>query len=465
MAKILIIDDEVQMCRLLDAQFTAMEHDVCCAQTLSEGLEQLLGDGFDVVFLDVNLPDGSGLDAIGIIQDSPDPPEIIIMTGASDPEGAELAMSLKVWDYIQKGGSIKGYKFSLVRALTFREQKQARGPGKMIAQGRIKGGSSQIKACLAAASKAAENDIPVLISGETGTGKELFARAIHKHSARKDGDFVVVDCASLPDHLVESILFGHVKGSFTSADADRTGLIKLADKGTLFLDEIGELSMSIQKKFLRALQEKRVRPVGAKDEVSCDFRLVSATHRDLLAMIKTGEFREDLYYRISSTRLQIPPLRRRKDDILELVRSHMDRKKSLYGGFDHELSQAVIEELEYYDWPGNVRELLNAVDHACSDAGREGILFPTHLPEHIRASNIKSKIQARETIDAVMPQSPDRVPVKEMSLKDYVEKSKARYLEDLMVQTGGDIKKACRLSGLSTGHLYSLLKKYQIRST
>lgn len=197
MAKVLIIDDEIQMCRLLDAKFSAMDHRVVSAQTLSEGLKQMSKDAFDVVFLDVNLPDGSGLDAIPVIQDVPDPPEIIIMTGASDPEGAELAMKLKVWDYIQKGGSLKGFTFSLIRALTFREQKQARGPEKTIQEDRIQGKSPQIRACLAAAAKASGNDIPVLISGETGTGKELFARAIHKNSARKSGDFVVVDCASL----------------------------------------------------------------------------------------------------------------------------------------------------------------------------------------------------------------------------------------------------------------------------
>ena len=465
MAKILIIDDEVLMCRLLEAQFSDMNQEVVSCQTLSDGLTRLREEPFDVVFLDVNLPDGSGLDAIGVIQDSLNPPEIVIMTGASDPEGAELAMRLKVWDYIQKGGSVKGYKFSLTRALKYREQKLARGPEKNLSQGRIKGESSQIKACLTVAAKAADNEMPVLISGETGTGKELFAKAIHKNSGRSSADFVVVDCASLPDHLVESILFGHVKGSFTSADTDRTGLIRLAHGGTLFLDEIGELSLAIQKKFLRALQEKKVRPVGAKEEISCDFRLISATHRDLAAMIKTGDFREDLYYRVASTRLDIPPLRRRRSDIEILVRAHLERRESIYGGSGHELSQAFIDELEYYDWPGNVRELLNAVDHSCSDAGQESILFPAHLPEHIRASNIKRKIMARDTLPDEGVAGPVRAPVEEMSLKTYVEKMKARYLEDLLVNTQGDIKKACRLSGLSTGHLYSLLKKYKIRDS
>jgi len=237
----------------------------------------------------------------------------------------------------------------------------------------------------------------------------------------------------------------------------------LADRGTLFLDEVGELPLAVQKKFLRALQEKRFRPVGSKNEISSDFRLVTATHRDVSKMVTQELFREDFYFRIASLTIEIPPLKNRKSDIPLLVTHHMNRKKKLFNELPHELSQEFIDDLWGYDWPGNVRELLNTIDYACSDAFQESMLFSKHLPDHIRVFNIQNRIKKHKGV--VEHLSPEKTaPVESLSLKAYIEKMKHQYVTDLMAHTRGDIKTACRLSDLSRGHLYALLKKYNITS-
>ena len=465
MSKILIIDDDLEICKILAKRFERMNNKVNYSLTLGQGLDKLFSDDFDVVFLDVNLPDGNGLDAIEIIREQTFAPEIIIMTGKGDPEGAELAMEARAWDYIQKSSTYKEFKFSLTRALEYRQQKRSKAKRKKIKRGAIIGKSRQIETCLESVSKASNNNIPILISGETGTGKELFAKAIHENSMRHKNDFIVVDCAALPEHLVESVLFGHSKGAFTGADSDKIGLIKLADKGTLFLDEVGELPLAIQKKFLRVLQEKRFRPVGSKKEISSDFRLVSATHRDLSKMVKQGQFRDDFYFRIASLSIKIPPLRDRLSDISLLVTYHMDRKKEFFDDSSHQVSDEFLENLFGYDWPGNVRELLNTMDYACSEAFQESMLFAKHLPDHIRACNIKARIKKHKDLEPKPDSHQSRAPVERLGLKDYIEKMKHQYVTDLISHTHGDIKTACRLSDLSRGHLYALLKKYDISSS
>ncbi|MBU2479896.1 MAG: sigma 54-interacting transcriptional regulator, partial [Proteobacteria bacterium] len=325
----------------------------------------------------------------------------------------------------------------------------------------IVGQSQQIRSCLEKLLQVSNNDTPVLIIGETGTGKELFAKAIHENSRRKENGFIVVDCAALPEYLVESVLFGHTKGAFTGADTDKTGLIQLADHGTLFLDEVGELPLDVQKKFLRVLQEKKFRPVGSKKEICVDFRLVSATHRDVFDMVQNSQFREDFYFRIASIKIEIPPLRNRKEDIPFLVDYHMNRKTEIYNEMPHELSSAFMEDLYKYTWPGNVRELLNTIDCACSEAYQETILFPKHLPDHIRIFNIKHKIK-QDTRALSNGSDANRKSETVLSLKDHIDKAKFEYIQALIGTTNGNVKELCHLSGLSKGHLYRLLKQYDI---
>jgi len=264
--KILIMDDNENLCRMISELVRRMGMDADYETTIYDGLKTLEKTPYDIILLDVNLPDGCGLDIIPDLRKGGEPPEIIIITGHSDEESAEIAIKNHVWDYIPKDASLQNLKLSLRRAVQYRHQKRKFPPILKLKRDCIIGNGHAISTCLEKASRAAVSENPVMILGQTGTGKEVFARTIHENSSRAKNDFVVVDCSALPDHLVESTLFGHKRGAFTSADSDRIGLVEQANGGTLFLDEIGELPEEIQKKFLRVLQEKKFRPLGGKTE-------------------------------------------------------------------------------------------------------------------------------------------------------------------------------------------------------
>ena len=478
MSKILIIDDDKEICQMLVRLFEKSATTVLCAFTLSDGLEQLRTTlaFFDVVFLDIYLPDGNGIGAIETIKTMFSPPEIIIMTGAGDLESIRIAIEFNVWDYIEKSESPQKFKFALERALEYRQQKLSRPAYENIIKRKlIIGQSASILKCLKQVSLAANDTIPVMITGDTGTGKELFARAIHENSCRHNKEFVVVDCAALPEHLVESVLFGHSKGAFTGANDDHAGLLTMAGGGTLFLDEIGELPWNIQKKFLRVLQEKKIRPVGSTHEISSNFRFIGATHRDLLGMVQNNTFREDLYYRIFSLTIKLPPLKERHGDIALIAKAHIGIKNSLLKKEAFKMSEEFLEELENYNWPGNIRELKNTIDRACSQIVQGEALFPKHLPEAIRSFNLSQKI-LNKTIRKSGSFS-EKPPLfsnssstsnpglnsKIVPLKKYIAETKYNYILNLLNHTRGDIKQCCLLSGLSRGHLYNLFKKYGIK--
>jgi len=461
MSKVLIIDDNRQICEMLAETLSKDDVTVSFQLTLKQGLDQLFSEQIDVIFLDINLPDGNGLGAINRINSHPNQPEIIIITGYKDQDGAETAIKSGVWDYIPKGGSPKEFQLSLERALKYRRQKQERGLENKLNRTEIIGESPAIKSSLTKIFKAAQTDVPVLVSGETGTGKELFGKAIHKNSSRLRENFIIVDCAALSEDLAESMLFGHTKGAFTSADSDKTGLVRLAHQGTLFLDEVGELSLSLQKKFLRVLQEKKFRPIGGKKEIESDFRLVSATHRDLKEMVDNGDFREDFYFRISVIKINIPPLRQRKTDIPLLIQNILKQHGTPEQGINYEASTAFMKEFLMYDWPGNVRELISAVAYACADCYGGGQLVPMHLPDQIRTANINKKIITDDGPDLSAGEKSEQICFDQVPLKAFIEEMKEKYLTQLLLHTQGNIQEACRLSGLSRGHLYSLLKKYK----
>jgi DNA-binding NtrC family response regulator len=252
--------------------------------------------------LDVNLPDGDGIEMLPEIKKAASEPEVLIITADGSAAGARIALENDAWDYLVKPFSIDEIKLTVKQVLEFRSSKKAsRSPGKIFFdRSSIIGSSPKLDICLKQAQQCAQNDANVLITGPTGTGKELFANTIHKNSNRKKESYVVVDCAVLPEQIVESVLFGNVKGAFTGADSAKEGLVKKAHGGTLFLDEIGELSLSIQKKFLRILQERKFKPVGGTNEIESNFRLICATNRDLEQMVKEDEFRSDLLFRIKT---------------------------------------------------------------------------------------------------------------------------------------------------------------------
>jgi two-component system, NtrC family, response regulator len=331
--------------------------------------------------------------------------------------------------------------------------------------GDLIGESPLLKSCLEVAAQAAASEANVLISGETGTGKELFAGAIHEAGPRARRNFVVVDCASLPENLVESTLFGHEKGAFTGADRAREGLIKHADGGTLFLDEVGEMPLGVQKSFLRVLQERRFRRLGGQTELESDFRIIAATNRNLEAMVGQGGFRQDLFFRLRAFHIQLPSLRERPEDLEALTRHHLDGLRELYGLAPKEFSSDFFDTLSRYHWPGNVRELFNSLERALVGARHEPVIFPKHLPTDIRVHITKAAIGnglSGENRAAAKAQEPSGFPKLRERREAAIREAEQQYLQDLTSFVGGDIQKGCDLSGLSRSRLYYLLKKYQI---
>jgi two-component system NtrC family response regulator len=467
MSRILIVDDDETMGMTLSLMVKRAGHEARLCPTLAQGLQAAAAATYDVVFLDVRLPDGNGLEALTKFEQAGGEPEVIIITGFGEADSAELAITSGAWDYIEKGSSIKEISLALERALKYRQGKlqaeRVRSP-RRLKRDSIVGTSPAIMACLDVVAEAAESDANVLITGETGTGKELFARAVHDNSLRAGKSFTVVDCAALPDNLVESLLFGHEKGTFTGAERQREGLIREAHGGTLFLDEIGELPLGIQKNFLRVLQERRFRPLGGQREIESNFRLVAATNRNLDEMVASGGFREDLLFRLKAFVIQLPPLRERCQDIKDIVRHHIDRFCERYALPIKGVSPDFLETLTAYPWPGNVRQLVNTLEQCLIKARHEPILFPQHLPVDIRAQVARTSVAAASQDTA--PGEADLsggLP----SLHDFRDRiyagAEKQYLQELMVVSRGDMDEAGRISGLSPSRLYALMKAHDIR--
>ena len=467
MANILIIDDDKMLCDMLCRHLRDIGHDVKYALTLKAGMAKAASEGFDVVFLDVYLPDGNGLQALPKIKEAPSTPEVIIFTGEGDPDGAELAITSGAWDYIEKPPSMEQLTLPLVRALQYRDEKRKRALKTVLKRGAIIGTSPQLASCLDLVARTANSTSNVLITGETGTGKELFARAIHTNSPRSHKNFVVVDCAALPATLVESILFGNVKGAFTGADKAKEGMIQQADEGTLFLDEVGELPFSVQKSFLRVIQERQILPVGGKGEIKADFRLIAATNRNLDEMVINGQFRKDLLFRIHTHKIELPPLRVRPSDIKELAIFYITKLCESYGTETKGFSPEFMEALMTYEWPGNVRELFNTLEEVLSMARYEPTLFPYHLPAYIRAKVARTSLNNSKRhkvespgVDILEDFAHERFP----NIKDFRSVMERQYLQKLMRLSDGSKKEACRLSGLSRTRLFELLKKHKIET-
>ncbi len=458
-ANILIIDDDKGVVFTLSKFFERMGHRVACGYSLEDGYGFVREHEFDVIFLDVQLPDGNGLEFLMDIENIPVSALVIIMTSFPDPDGAESAIQYGAWDYLEKPISLKTLKLQLLRALQYRKQKRNTSEPRVLQRNSIVGSSILMQTSLDTAAKAAANTVNVLITGETGTGKELFAKAIHESSQNRRGDFVVVDCGILTETLLESTLFGHEKGAFTGAVNEGTGLIRIADKGTLFLDEVGELPLTAQRSFLRVLQEHRFRPMGARQEFSSDFRLISATNQDLEQMVAAGKFRKDLYYRLNSIHLELPPLRTHKTDIEELVAFYLARSYDRYGLSIKECSPEFLSALHNYQWPGNTRELVNILDSAVAAAQGEETLFPVHLPKQMRISLVRSSVDKKNA--PLLSQVPD--PVTELPpIKDLIQRTEISYFKSLIAYTSGDIPKMCKISGLSRAMVYARLKKYRL---
>jgi len=463
MARILVVDDEEMLLDVLLRILRHYGHQAEGALTIAEARQKITKNNYDLIFLDVRMPDGNGLEVLPEFRNAASAPEVIIITGQGGPVGAEQAIVSGAWAYISKVDLDQDLQLHVTRALQYRKEKLKSARPVLLKRDAIIGSSSRLMECLEQVAMAAACEASVLITGETGTGKELLARAIHENSQRCQGNFVTVDCAALPENLIESTLFGHVKGAFTGADSSRQGLVKMADGGTLFLDEVGELPLSIQKAFLRVLQEQSFRPVGASHEEHSNFRLIAATNRDLEKIISSGEFRSDLFFRLQGFSLHVPPLRERKQDIKPLTKHFVARlcertRLPLKG-----ISPEFIEHLEGYEWPGNVRELQQTLDQVFAMAVQQSTLFARHLPEHFRIRQAQAGLSRSVAADERLPErfadsSSNHILLP--SWKEYKATFEREYVEELLRQSGGSIKEACRISGLSRARIYQLREKH-----
>src|SRR2546421_6620291 len=375
MANLLIVDDELSMRQFLTHLFQREGHSIRVAENGKAAMTQLRQQPADVIISDVKMPDMGGIELLRAARELHPDVEIIMMTAFANEQTAHEAFLLGAFDFVHKPFDNELLKEKVSRALqkiSIVHEKQAlqvendaliKGQRARGQLGNIIGRSDRMQSVYQMIETVAQVQSTVLITGESGTGKELVARAIHDLSPRAQKPFVSINCGAFAETLLESELFGYVKGSFTGATANRKGLFEAAEQGTIFLDEIGEMSSAMQVKLLRVLQERKVRPVGAHEEIEIDTRVIAATNRDLSAMVKDGTFREDLFYRVSVIPMELPPLRERTEDIAELT-EHFVNKFCTQTGRKLNISEKALRLLEAYSWPGNVRELEHTIERA-----------------------------------------------------------------------------------------------------
>ena len=358
---VLIVDDEPDIRELLEITLGRMGLETVAAADIGSARASLDRTGFDLCLTDMNLPDGSGLDLVQYISETHPRLPVAVITAFGNMETAIAALKFGAFDFLQKPldiSQLRGLVETALRLDGAGAESGTDAPTRLLGESEV---MHQLRAQIA---KLARSQAPIYISGESGSGKELAARSIHERGPRAGGPFIAVNCGAIPSELMESEFFGHVKGSFTGAVADKQGLFEAARGGTLFLDEVADLPLSMQVKLLRAIQEKAVRAVGAQQEVDIDVRVLSATHKDLSREVGAGNFRQDLYYRLNVINLEMPPLRERSEDIGSLTDLILDRLARDYATGKPEITAAAAEALRHYDFPGNVRELENLLERA-----------------------------------------------------------------------------------------------------
>ncbi len=439
MARILVVDNEERMCRVVQAGLTLENHQGDIALSGKQALSMLKVTGYEIVLTDLKMNEMDGMQLLQEIKTTYPNIEVILMTAFASQHTAIEAMRLGAYDYLIKPFDMNELTMRINRIL---EQQRLKDENRRLRQSsdiwvpqNMIGKSVKMRHVYQLIEKVAETDATVLIRGESGTGKELVAEAIHQKSHRVTGPFIVVNCAAVPENLLESELFGHEKGAFTGATQRKTGLFEAAEKGTLFLDEIGDMPIGLQAKLLRALQNREVIRVGGTNKINIDVRVIAATNIDLETRIETGHFRSDLYYRINIFPIRLPPLRERKEDIPGLIQHFLSNTGK---GISSEARKNLIE----FDWPGNVRELFNVLERAAIVA--DATIDATDLPIEIKpviSRNLKFTI-----------------PDTGINL-DEVE---ARLLEAALQKAQENKSQAARLLGVTRRRLYSLMKKHGI---
>jgi two-component system response regulator PilR (NtrC family) len=362
-ARALIVDDEEDICDLVSITLRRMDIESSTAGSIGSAIRILASEEFDLCLTDMGLPDGSGIDLVRHITEHYPNLPVAMITAHGSMESAVAAMKAGAFDFVSKPVDLNLLRRLVESALRLRPAARP-GSGRRPPATELLGDSPQMCEIRRLIAKLARNQAPVFISGESGTGKELAARLIHAQGPRADSPFVPVNCGAIPQDLVESELFGHRKGSFTGAVADKLGLFQAADRGTLFLDEVADLPLAAQVKLLRAIQEKTVRPVGAHQEVAVDTRIISASHRDLGREVERNTFRQDLFYRINVIELHLPPLRERPEDIAPLAEHILRRIAEQANATPGKLTAAALASLQHHAFPGNVRELENILERA-----------------------------------------------------------------------------------------------------
>jgi DNA-binding NtrC family response regulator len=454
-ARILVVDDEPDMVETVARILTHLGHESVTATEGGAALELLERERPDLVLTDLRMP---GMDGLALLKEvkriDPEAP-VVLFTAHATIQTAVEAIKAGAFDYITKPFTADQLQVVIERALTQRRlQEENRRLKEQLQESyrfeNIIGRSLPMLQVFEVVRKVARSEANILIVGESGTGKELVARSIHVNSARAAKPFIPVDCASLPENLLESELFGHEKGAFTGAHMTRPGLFEYGNGGTVFLDEVGDLGGNLQAKLLRVLQERQIRRVGSNKFISVDVRVISATNRDLAEAVKRAEFREDLFYRLNVISIPLPPLRERKGDIPLIAHHYFQKYLASSGKKITGISPETLALLEAHSWPGNVRELQNVVERAVVLAEKE-ILLPEDLPEHIRA---------REA-GALRPESRADLPMKRAK-DEWNRAFEKEYLLSLLKRHQGNISQAARAAGVDRKTIHRLLKKHDL---
>jgi DNA-binding NtrC family response regulator len=458
--RVLIVDDEPDMVENCVRILARAGYQCRGTQDAQEGLALVEAERPDVLLTDLKMPGPDGMELLRRARTvDPDLP-VIVITGFATIESAVQAMREGAFDYLPKTFSMDQLQVAVDRAFRHRqlvlENRALRGQlQETLGFENIIGRSPAMTRVFELVRKAARSEANILILGESGTGKELIARAIHANSPRAAQPFVPVDCASLPENLLESELFGHEKGAFTGAVRSKPGLIETAHRGTLFLDEIGELTLPLQSKLLRVIQERQIRRVGGTAQIDVDVRIVSATNRNLRESVAKGEFREELYYRVNVIAIALPPLRERAGDIPLLVHAFLKR----YGrGRVTRIADDALAALEAYPWPGNVRELQNVVERACALAD-EDTIRRRDLPDYVlHAEPLKSAATAVR-----LPETGAAGLTLQEARERWMRTLESAYLRELLERHGGNISAAAKAAGIDRKTFHRLVSKYQIR--
>ena len=467
-SKVLIVDDEPDMVENCARILRHAGYQCLTTTDPAKALPLVESHRPDVLLTDLKMPGIDGMELLRRARELDPALPVILVTAFATIESAVEAIKEGAFDYLPKNFSVEQLRLAVERGLRHRRLQEENLNLREQLQGtlgfeNILGRSPAMVRVFELVRKAARSEANILVIGESGTGKELIARAVHANSSRAAQPFIPVDCASLPEQLLESELFGHEKGAFTGAVKGKRGLMEVADRGTLFLDEIGELPLALQVKLLRALQERQLRRVGGTSVIDVDVRVVSATNRDLREAVKQGQFREELYYRVNVIEIHLPPLRERAGDGRLLAHAFRAR----YGGervtgFD----ESALEALDAYAWPGNVRELQNIVERACALADGARVTradLPGHVLEGVGLRTAAAQTAtSRAPVDATVA-SGEELPLKEAKER-WMHVLEASYLRQLLERHAGNISAAAKSAGIDRKTFHRLINKYQIRS-